>query len=118
NGGNGIDREDKIRTLDDQQDQKERRCHQLPGTADEKLASFKILCDRHKPSEKFDNRILVWLQVLTMLPCHADTREDQKGPKDINDPMELLEQCRADDDQCAAHDQCAEDAPEQDTVLV
>ena len=49
---------------------------------------------------------------------HLDAGEDQEGAEEVDDPVEPLEQRGARQDHGRAHDQRAEDAPEEHPVLV
>src|SRR5688572_25305084 len=86
--------------------------------ANEELIFFKTRGNRHKPFKEFDNGIFVWLHFLILMTPHANAGEDQKCTKDIDDPMEFLEQGCTDGDQCTAHNQCTKNSPEKHTVLI
>ena len=49
---------------------------------------------------------------------HLDPGVDEEGGKDVQYPVEVRDQRFPDQDQQSAHDDCAEDPPEQNPVLV
>src|SRR5687767_594132 len=84
----------------------------------EELILFKTRGNRHKPFKEFDNGILVRLYFLLLMAPHANTGEDQKRAKDIDDPVEFLQQRCTNGNECAAHNQRTENSPEKDAMLI
>ena len=70
------------------------------------------------PAHELHDRILVALELLVLLQRHAHAGDDEQRAEDVDDPLEPREQRRAEPDEQAAHDERAEDAPEQHAVLV
>ena len=72
----------------------------------------------HEATHKAHHRVRVGLDGVLALEGHADPREDEEGPEEVDDPVELVDEIGAGRDHRAAHDERAEDPPEQDAVLV
>ncbi len=118
-GGDRVDGEDQVGTLDDQQHDEKRRCIPLAIDLDKEPLAVHLLRNRHEPAEEADERVAVRVDLLlVLLGRHAHTGVDQEGAEDIDDPLKALDQGRTNQDHPAAHDQGADDAPEQHTVLV
>jgi len=49
---------------------------------------------------------------------HLNSCVNQESAKDVDDPVEPIEQCGADKDHCQANEQGSEDTPEENTVLI
>jgi hypothetical protein len=58
------------------------------------------------------------LDLVIRMRRHADAADDQEAAEDVDDPVELLEQIGSGADHDAAHDERADDPPEQYAVLV
>ena len=58
------------------------------------------------------------VEVLLVVHRHPDAGEHQKGAEHVDDPVEVLNQVGAGGDHRAAHEQRAEDAPEEHAVLI
>src|SRR5690606_24878794 len=69
------------------------------------------------PHETKD-RVRLRLDVVVVPLRHPDPREDEEGAEDVEDPVETLDEEGARADHGAAHDEGAEDPPEQHAVLV
>ena len=74
--------------------------------------------DRHDAAEPPDHETGFRVEILLVVHHHPDAGEHQKGAEQVDDPVEVLNQVRAGRDHRAAHQQGAEDAPEEDAVLV
>ena len=65
-----------------------------------------------------DPALQLLLLFLRVLPQHLHGREDQEGPKEVEDPVVARHELRPDTNHQATHHQRAKDAPEQHPVLV
>ncbi len=91
---------------------------QATGYSHEEPALFIIvLSNRHQPAEEFDDRIFLRMNLLVFLKRHFNARKNQERSKDINDPVELLNQRDPCEDKNSTHDECAENSPEQNLML-
>src|SRR5829696_7747639 len=67
---------------------------------------------------EFDERILFGVNALVIDEHHFEAGVDEKRAKDIEDPVILLHQRGPGPNHHAAHDERAEDTPEEDAMLV
>src|SRR5689334_9367212 len=118
NRGNRIHGEDQIRTFDNEQNEEKWRGDPLPGAADEEFVALVVLGHRHDPLDQFNQWIVFGMYFFISVQRHADPRKDQEAAEYVNDPMELLEQSRADENQRTAHKQCTQNTPEQHMMLI
>src|SRR5262249_21356276 len=115
---NRVDSKDQISRLDHDEDDKKGCCQEFARFAHEELAVAKLRSDRHQPAEQANHRVLFGLDLLVFVESKLDAGKDQEAAEDVGHPMELVEQGFPSRDENGTHDQCAEDPPEEDTVLV
>src|SRR5215467_5158678 len=78
-----------------------------------------IFVDYWNPTlEQADNGVLIGLQLFIALQQHLDSRDDQKGSKDVDHPMEVFEQGCASDNKNGSHDQRTDNPPKKNSVLI
>ncbi len=116
-GGDGIYGEKQIGGLDHQQDYEQGRGIKA-GAANEELVAFEVLGHGNPTPEQTQHRILLGMDLSFILEEQLDAAVHQEGSEDINDPVESLDQAYAGHDENGAHDERAQNSPEQDLVLV
>ena len=120
--GDGVHGEDQVGGLHQDQDHEERGGRAAGAPTDE-LAREEPLpvvggAHRHEAAHQLEHRVGLGLDVQLVLRGHADSREDQEGAEDVDDPVEALDEDGAGADHRAAHEERAEDPPEEHPVLV
>ena len=78
-----------------------RRCHQDAVHARKEFLVVKFFTDRHNAPENFDDRILFGMNARFALRRQLVRGKDQERAKDVNNPVELFDQRRADKDQAS-----------------
>src|SRR5215510_13296763 len=68
--------------------------------------------------EQMDNGVLIGLQLFIALQQHLDSRDDQKSSKDVDHPMEVLEQGCPSGNKNGSHDQSTDNSPEKNPMLI
>src|SRR5204863_1548523 len=76
---NRIDREDEIRQLDEDQDEKQGRRQLAPVLHDKKMLAVKILGERKQATCRADDAILLAVELLVALYSHPDASHDEHG---------------------------------------
>jgi len=76
------------------------------------------LRDREKPARQPDDDIRMRVSVVRLHHQHLHAGEDKKTSEDVDDPGELLNHGGPDGDHDPAHEEGADNAPEQHPVLV
>ena len=76
-----------------------------------------VFRNRHQSTKEFDDWIFLRMNLFVFLKRHLDARENQERPKDIDDPVKLLNQRNPGGDKNSTHDECAENSPEQNLML-
>lgn len=69
-------------------------------------------------TEDSNERIVLRVDRFVLLGRHPNTGDDQKGTENVDNPVESGDQNTASADHGAAHQEGAEDTPEEDSVLV
>src|SRR5215467_1875899 len=78
-----------------------------------------IFVDYWNPTlEQADNGVLIGLQLFVALQQHLDSRDDQKSSKDVDHPMEVLEQGCPSGNKNGSHDQRTDNPPKKNSVLI
>src|SRR5262245_59700102 len=78
-----------------------------------------IFVDNWNPMlEQADNGVLIGLQFFIALQQHFDSRDDQKSSKDVDHPMEVLEQGCPSGNKNGSHDQRSVNPPKKNSVLI
>jgi hypothetical protein len=72
----------------------------------------------HEAPDQADHRVGLGLHRVLILRRHPHSGEDEKGPEDVDDPVELLDQVRPGANHGPAHGERPQDAPEEDPMLV
>ena len=73
---------------------------------------------RYESPEEAQHRVLVRLDLIIVAGDHPDAGNDQEYSKDVDDPVKLLNEGDAGEDECRAHQKRPHDPPEEDLVLV
>src|SRR5204862_6402974 len=92
--------------------------HQTASLAYEEMAAAVGRRDRDQPPEEIDDRVMFRVHPFVALSGKFVGSVEQERAKDVNNPLELLNQRRANRDENPTHDNSAEDAPKQDFVLI
>jgi hypothetical protein len=122
--GNRIDREDQINELDKDQckPQGGQPAHHLArfgmGVFYGEIVAFDFACDAEMFAGKFQHRVVFQITMLVARCEHLDPSHDQECAKQIQNPLVLRDQSRAQTDHDGAHDDCAQNAPKQDAMLI
>ena len=74
--------------------------------------------NRDEPSHEPHHGIIFRLDVEFFLLEHLDAGVNQEGTEDVNDPVEAIDESRANEDHRQAHYQRTHHAPEEDAMLV
>ena len=77
-----------------------------------------VLCDGHKSTNKLQQKIVFWMHFYFLMKPHSYAREDQKGSKQVDNPMERLDECHTNSNERATHNERTQDAPVEHPVLV
>src|SRR3989304_1284572 len=117
-GGNWVPRKDEVGGLHQQEHHEQRGGEPAAVSPDEESILFVAVGYRHQSAKEPQHGIPFRVNLLALLPGHLDAGQDQEGPEDVNDPMELLDQGNAGGNKDGPHNQRAQDAPEKDLVLV
>ena len=118
NRGDGIHSEDDISHLHKNQRDEEGRREAFAVFTDKKSIAVQNGSDGQDPSKHFDDDIFVEIDFLFFGKRHLNAREHEKAAKHIDGPVEFFNQGDASKDENRAHDQGAQNAPEQNLVLI
>src|SRR6266496_1726376 len=77
-----------------------------------------VLCDGHKSTNKLQQKIVFWMHFYFLMKPHSYSREDQKGSKQVDNPIERLDECHTNSNERATHKERTQDAPVEHPVLV
>ena len=91
--------------------------HLPGGRAGEKPGAVVARAQRDEPASQAHHRVSLQVYPLLLLGEHPDSGYDQQGPKDVHDPVEAVEQERAQADHDEPHHDCAQDPPLEDLGL-
>jgi hypothetical protein len=94
-GRNGIDGEDNIGCFDGNQHQEKRCCVALPALDDCESRTPIVSNRRDQAFELKEERISLWMHLASMLEQELHTRENEKAPENVDDPVKALNECRA-----------------------
>src|SRR5262245_66684922 len=72
----------------------------------------------HYLLKHLQNRIVFGIHMLLAFKHHAESRKNEEGPENIENPFEALEQRHAGQNENKAHHNGAKDSEEQDAGLV
>lgn len=117
-GRDGVQGEDHVRDLDQRQHDEKRRDVRHPVSPHEKLPPLEALGHPEVAAHEQVDAVFGDVRFLPNGHQHLDPREHQKGPEHVDDPVEGVEDGRPGQDERPAQHQRAQDAPEQDRVLV
>src|SRR6266480_6327478 len=115
--GNRIDRKEQVRQLDDDHGQGERGQHPAAIQAHSKVLVMKFAGNWKDAAAHPDRPILRKLARRMLSKQHSQRSEEEKQAKEIENEMKSLHQCDAADNHNSAHDERAEDSPDQDAML-
>ena len=85
---------------------------------DEEVLAFVFVRDRQNPSQESNGRIILGVGFGLIRKGNPDPGEDQEGSEEIDDPVKIVEQRRSEGNENPAHDERAQNPPEQNPVLV
>src|SRR6266516_4932 len=77
-----------------------------------------ILSDRDPAAEKAENRIPLGVDLRTFLTKEPDPAVHQQRPECVNDPVKAADEADTQQNKDRAHDQSADNSPEEHFVLV
>ena len=86
--------------------------------AHEETFALEVLGYGHDLAKDADEQVALRLDLGLAAQAELERGEDQERAEDVHQPIEAMQQRRARENEDAAHDQRAEDAPEQDAALV
>src|SRR2546429_6431501 len=117
NSGDGIDRENEVHHIDDDEDKRERRQHPAIVDLDGEIFSVKFIGHMNgAPDEAHDHAGLkVLLAVLSRK--HAHGGDEQEAAEKIENKMKMLDQRDTEPDHHSAHDQRANNSPNENAML-
>src|SRR5690349_11563046 len=81
------------------------------------MLSVELVRHRHDPSHKPHDRILLAVELFVAPEGHPNARDDEHRAEDVENPVELGDENRAEPDEHATHHQSAENAVEQHAML-
>jgi hypothetical protein len=85
--------------------------------AAEELLVVDLRCDRNKPAQQTDNQVRLWINRLGGREQDLNAGRNQQYPKEDDDRL-VLQKDRTKGDKDHAEEQSAQDAEEQNAVLV
>ena len=115
--GHRIHRKDHVAHLEEDQRDQERRGLQAPVAADQETRALEGRSDRQGAAQQPHQQVAVGLDPGLWRPQHAGAGQHQERAEEQHDGFEP-QQRRADGDERRAEHERAEDAVEQDAVLV
>jgi len=113
----GVDGENHVRRLDDDEDHHQERGVELAVFTHEEALAVIGLADRHQALEQAHHRVFLRFDFLVALKQHLDSGYDEEAAENVDHPVKGAEQRGAGGDEDRAQDQSAQNAPEQDPVL-
>jgi MFS family permease len=116
--GDRVDGECDVGGHDRGQRHEHRRAHAPAVLAREEPRAVELLADRQHPAHRPRRAALQRIEVLVGSAENAPREEDERRAKQVDDPVEALDQLDADEDREAAHPQGEDDAPEQELPAV
>ena len=99
--------------LDDDQHGQQRRGQQLAAVPHEQVLAVVLGGRRYDAPHQAEDRVLLGVDLLLALAHEAERRDQQERPEHEEQPLELLEQRHAGEDEDEPQHERAEDAPEQ-----
>src|SRR4051812_4257825 len=82
------------------------------------MLSVKIRRHRKEPLGHSRDDIVGWIALLGFDEEHLHARDDEKSAEEEEDPVIAMDQLRAEPDHHAAHEQRAENSPEEHPMLI
>jgi hypothetical protein len=116
-GRHRVHREDDVAQLQEHQRHQQRRGVPASVEPDQERLAMEPGRHRHQPAEQPHHRVLVGVHLLVRRKQQLDAGEDQEAAEQEHHPR-VLHQDRAQGDEHGAEDERADDAVEQDAVLV
>jgi uncharacterized protein YdhG (YjbR/CyaY superfamily) len=116
-GRDGIDGEHDIGAFHHDERERERRQVLLPAAIGQKVMAVELVRNPKMPACEADDRVVPGIGLL-LVQEHSNGGEDQEGAEDVQHPVESLDEDGPQPDHQAAHDQRAEDSPEENAMLV
>jgi len=114
----GIDGEDDVGELREDQRDQERGGEEFGIDPGEELLAHEVRGNRHELSEASHDGVLFGVDLLVFQPQHFHAGEGEEDAEDEDHPAEGLQERGASSDEDGAEDERADDAPEEDSVLV
>jgi hypothetical protein len=119
-GGDGIDGEDDVGGFDDEEDE-EHGGHGAAAVGEASEEAVGVVGGRDGEDfagETDEDGVLEVVGVVAAAAGDFDGGVDEEGTEDVEDPLEVFDKFNAGTDHDAAEDEGAQDAPEEDAVLV
>ena len=117
---NGIQRKQDVGGFHDQQHHQQRGDQPGALAANDELISPEGADHRKKPLllQQAQHHILIGMHIFLIMKHHADAGVDQESAEDVDDPVKAVDQGHPHRDHEPAHEQRAQDPPEQNFMLV
>ena len=117
-GRQGVEGEDDVGRLDDDQDDEHRRGHALAVVDGEEVAVVVFGGDGEEAAEEPHGGVVLGVDVGVFAgEGHLDAGVDEERAEDVEDPVKARDDAHADQNEDRAHHDGADDAPEEHAVL-
>src|ERR1051326_3376380 len=116
-GWNRVRGKKNVSSFHHQQNHKQGRCKGLPFSTDKKVLSLIGIGEREESSAEFQDYIFGGILLFIASTHELKAGPDQKDSEDVENPMEALHQRHAGYDKDTAHNQCANNSPEQHALF-
>ncbi len=118
-GRHRVDGEEHVGDLHSAERDEEHRSDALAVLVGEQRVSVQLVADRHDLADELDELAGLRIEVIVVTTgTDLEARVEQEGTQQQQRPLEPLDDGHTGEDEDRPHDQRAEDAPEEDTVLV
>ena len=113
-----VHREDHVGHADQHQHHEQRGEPARTVLADAQLVAAIAIGELQVPAHPAQRRILFQIRLLAGGEPHLDAGQQQERAEEVQQPVEVLQQCRAGEDQDAAQDDGAQDADDQHALAL
>src|SRR5439155_13248391 len=96
NGGDGIDRENQVHHIDDDEDKRERRQHPAVVDLDGEILSVKFIGHMNGAPDKAHDQAVLKLLLSILSGKHAHGRHEQEDPEKVENKIKMRDQRDAD----------------------
>lgn len=121
-GGDRIEGENEVGRFDDDEHDEERCGHEFAGflALDEEVAAVGFIGHGKEAAEEAHGEVVVGIDINFLLARqrHLDAGVDEKGPEDVEHPVEAIDHADPDENEDGPHDHGPNDAPEEHAMLV